>query len=287
MKKILLASASITILSACSHWGMSNYKTVAENGKGIPEFSVLSNFKRVSGRGIASVNEKETIVTSFSNRKLYFLTLLKQYKELKFISRIDSPSIEMCPSFHTEVLETKKDAVLSSKYFFDLSKAKYDFGKIQAKDNQYLSVFPELNFQLSDESKHPTVAESFKPGKENEFGEKVLTGYKNYLGKLYQELDTLCQKGQTENYFVFENLVSYGKTHPLMKEDEKAVKALLKSYVFSNMLVLDSFKMRIQEGRTIASMNVPMVLENEVLTRIEVQWFNDYLKAVGQTRSAK
>lgn len=271
---------------ACSLF--SPPKKVDEKGGLMPDFYVFQDFKKVKGRSIAS-SEVEKPVSAFSNRKIYFLTLLSQYQELKMITRIDSPDIKVCPSFHTEVLDNKKVSKPSSKVFVDLAHVNYDFNGLMKKDGDYLSLFPELSLPLTTEALHPSVIDSLNEGNQKHFSEMLVKAYKIHLGKVYTELNDMCEKGQTDNFYIFENLVSYTKSHPDFKDQKAAMNSVLKSSVFANMYILKSLKIKHALERNVASttQNELSNFEEEVLSRTDTFWVKNYFDELKLRRVAK
>ncbi len=289
MKKTLPLLALILTTTACSFLGPSAKKTEEYVG-GMPDFHVFNDFSKVKGRTIASVKNQDAVkvestINAFSNRKIYFLTLLSQYNEMKHITRIDSPEIKVCPSFHTEVLENKKLVKSGGKEFVDLSNMNYNIPELLKKDSQYLSLYPELSLPLTTESLHPSLIDSLNAKNSSMVGELLVKAYKTHLGKIYQELNEMCDKGQTDNFYVFENLVTYTKSHPDFKNSESALKSVMKSSLFANMYIIKSFKIKSTLERTVASGSEINSFEEEVVNRTDTFWVKNYFDEVKKRRA--
>jgi hypothetical protein len=285
MKKSLSLLSILMLTQACSMFAPASH--VAEKNSGMPDFYVFNDFKKTKGRTIASA-EAEKPASTFSNRKIYFLTLLNQYNEFKMISRLESPDIKVCPSFHTEIIDSKKTSKQNINVFVDLAHLKYDFNGLMKKESQLLSLYPEMALPLTADSLHPSVIDVLKDSNQNELPEMMVKAYKIHLGKIYTELQDMCEKGQTDNFFVFENLVTYTKSHQDFKDQATAMKSILKSSVFANMYLLKSFKIKNALERNIASNTENLSsLEEEVIARTDTFWVKNYFDELKTRRVEK
>lgn len=262
---------------------------------GMPDFQIMSDYhiaKKIPmklDRAPASVepvkeNNDDLSITAFSNRKIYFLALLSQYYELKSLGKIESPEVTICPSFHTDVVNNVQNIKKSIKHSLDFSLLKYDFTKVINKEVEYLSLYPELSLPLTSEHSHPAVFDRINEKTSTKFPEFFKTGYSVHVAKTYKELSDLCEKGQTDNYYVFENLMTYFKSHPDFKDDNKAMKAILKSTIFANMVLLKSLNMQIELDRKVASADYNS-FEEEILSRLEASWVRSYFETMKSRRN--
>lgn len=259
-----------------------------EISTGMPDFFV-TDFKIVTPlqsnlkiREPSSTDE-DMAITAFSNRKIYFLTLLSQYYELKTISKIDSPDVKFCPSFHTEVVNNIKQISkpLESEYL--VSKAGYDTKKIMEKNSDYLSLYPELSLPLTDSHSHPALLDVISGMDLKKTEEVFKKAFHIHLVKTFNEISELCEKGQTDNYFVFENLMTITKNHPEFKDSTKALKSMLKSSIFANMLVLKSLKLHsTTKSRSVASTYTSF--EEEAFLRLDAKWLKIYFEQIKNRR---
>jgi hypothetical protein len=285
MKKSLPILSILMLTQACSMFVPET--KVFEKNSGMPDFFVFNDFKKSKGRMIASA-PVEKPASTYSNRKIYFLTLLNQYNEFKMISKLDSPDIKVCPSFHTEVIENKKSSKQNIHTFVDLAHLKYDFKGLMKKDAQLLSLYPELSLPLTTESLHPSIIDGLKEPSQEQFSEMMIKAYKIHLSKIFTELQDMCEKGQTDNFFIFENLVTYTKSHQDFKDQSSAMKSILKSSVFANMYLLKSFKIKNALERNIASFEAELsALEEEVISRTDTFWVKNYFDELKMRRVEK
>lgn len=273
---------------------------VADVSTGMPDFHIINNYqvakkvieKDKFDRKPASVEvnkEDDLSINAFSNRKIYFLTLLSQYYELKSLGKVESPEVTICPSFHTDVVNNVQHIKQNIKHTLDFAQLKYDFNKVISKEPEYLSLYPELSLPLTSEHSHPAVFDSINEKTSKKFPEFFKTGYSVHVAKTYNELSDLCEKGQTDNYYVFENLITYFKSHPDFKDDKKAIKAILKSTIFANMALIKSLNMQVELERKVASIESKInynSFEEEVLSRLEATWVRSYFETMKMRRVA-
>lgn len=272
---------------------------MADVSTGMPDFQIINNFQvakktddKITERKPASVdkidqvNEGEDLsINAFSNRKIYFLTLLSQYYELKNLGKVESPEVTICPSFHTDVVNNVQTIKKNIKHTIDFSLLKYDFSKVVSREADYLSLYPELSLPLTSDHSHPAVFDGINEKTSHKFPEFFKTGYSVHVAKTYKELSDLCEKGQTDNYYVFENLMTYFKSHPDFKDDKKAMKAILKSTIFANMALIKSLNMQIEQERKVASIDYNS-FEEEILSRLEATWVRSYFETMKNRRVA-
>lgn len=270
---------------------------VDEISTGMPDFHIISNYQSVKktddkptavDRRPASFDSKgddELSINAFSNRKIYFLALLSQYYELKNLGKVESPEVTICPSFHTDVVNNVRIIKKNVTRSLDFAQLKYDFSKIITKEDDYLSLYPELSLPLTSEYSHPAVSDGINEKTTSKFSEFFKTGYSVHVAKTYKELSELCEKGQTDNYYIFENLMTYFKSHPDFKDDKKAMKSILKSTIFANMALIKSLNMQVEADRKVASVNYNS-FEEEILGRLEAKWVRNYFETMKMRRVA-
>jgi hypothetical protein len=283
---------------------MSRYNPQNSGKNQVPEIRT-ANFKfaqaetKIKGRGPASVGtetkpnieaDKEGNPT---NKKLYFLSLYTEYETLKnYSTEFVGPEISICPNFHTSLLnhkekrsETPKTAYLSKKFTYDSARL---------SEEGYVSAHPELLLPLSKDSVTPKVVDVIKSSKEtmtdfaiNELVHKALD---IHLAKTYSEVRELCEYGVSDNYYIYENLITHIKSNKF-EADSNNMNTLLKTTLFSNMALMTSLEKYqpapARSGRSIASVSDegkkgPYV--NEVMARLNVTWANQYFDYIKESR---
>lgn len=300
--KFLLINFTLMGLISCSGYQfkksetidqkMSRYESRDYNNTAIPQIGVFEH--QFSSRGIASQPFDPTPLEGHSNKRVYFLTLLSQYNTMKSFSKADAPEIGICPNFHTPLINNSFHLKVSKRQNFE--RTSFDSKSInpdKINNPEYAAMYPELFLPLSHVGSHPSVIDSMtKDGKnKNESRELIDQAYAIHLEKTYQELINLCQHGQSSNYYIFENLVTYVKSHPKFKRSSESIKALFKTTIFSNMALIQSMEIGNtikQKGRSIAStQNNYSIFEKEVFNRLDVNWARDYFLELKNKRNIK
>lgn len=232
----------------------------------------------VESDGEASAEDK----INTSNKKLYFMALFSQYEKMRaFTPAGSTPDVNVCPSFHSGLVEWRQSNKAGSKGGY--TKAipfKYQTAKLA--DPSYVSQYPELGLPLSEDVHGPTVATLLlaRPDGSAEFeGPRLLSqAIHQHASRLYKELGELCETGSSANYYNFENLLTHARTHRDLVPSEYALKVLMKTTVVSNMVLIESIEsLASKSGRAPASVDA---YTDEALDRLGTPWALDYLKTV-------
>ncbi len=293
-QKIFIIFSLLTVVISCASYNgpesidekMSRYQARNKNQPTTPDMPIFHH-KYIS-RAISSVSANESIVLEkYSNKRIYFLTLLHQYNQARSILNIESPKVGICPNFHTSMINNSIGLNSSVK-----DKAVVDYGYIpfaSYSKKEYYTTHPEMHLPLSHSGQHPSIVDSVVSSKEvkPDINKLVTTAYKVHLEKNYQELRTLCQNGQSRNYYVFENLITYIKSHRNFSKSAFGMKSLLKTTIFSNIALMHAFKSMIPKGRSIASNSKEYsTFEEEIFSRLDATWTKDYFREMLRRRNA-
>lgn len=291
-QKIILFSTliSTTLISACStgesiQSKMSRYQANNAKSNYVPEIKVASmTFKSVNkNRAPASMdaNASKNLPTdpSLTNKRLYFLTLVDQYETLKkYADQYEAPKVSMCPNFHTGLLNHYE------KYSNNTKKLsmpfRYDIAAIQSEE--YVERHPEFFLPVTKESNLPRVIDIIKSKKitdSSDVSDLVKKAVDIHLTKTYHEIAELCEYGTSDNYFIYENLVTFIKSSEFNPSKEN-MNILLKTSLFSNMAILSSLENQKEKiGRTIASTEKKSGhYTDELMSKMNVEWSNEYFK---------
>lgn len=307
--KNLFVLSTITLATLVSCAGpetyqekMSRYTPKVVGVNQVPEFrSAGFKFKEKAGRGPASaetptsVEKALTEETTLSNKKLYFLTLFGQYESMKkYAQEFDAPSVNICPHFHNSLLEHngRKPAGFAGNITYKNNK-KFVYDMTKFSDEDYIAKRPELSLPLSKDEVTPRVIDIFRSEaktmtdtKMNELARKALD---IHLAKTYGEIRELCEFGVSDNYYVYENLITHIKNSSFPPA-EKNMDTLLKTTLFSNIALVTSLeKIQATTMRSIASVE-PKVRDNslsysnEVMTRLNVEWAREYFESLKSSK---
>jgi hypothetical protein len=306
--KCTLLTSSLIVISCGSNYRhpesieskMARYKSQKENENIVPDLEILSadiQFKYPGQRSKRSSRSRAPASSADggaswdlgqdngpSNKKLYFLTLLSQYQQLNtLIPDQKAPEVKHCPNFHTNLLNHKEQnggyAPLASRY------------KYGSFTDDTVALYPELALPMGLDGKRPRVVDIMKnPEKKSTYGgdkaivEKALS---LHLSKTYKELRELCQYGSSDNYYIWENLVTHIKRNkrgfPANKEN---MSTLLKTTIFTNRALILSYghRNRNRNSRTPASIKSTSTYHDMVLRRLNVKWSESYFYAIKKIR---
>lgn len=115
---------------------------------------------------------------------------------------------------------------------------------------------------------------------ESKMNELVNTALDIHLSKTYAEIRELCEFGVSDNYYIYENMITHIKNTNFAPA-ENNMNTLLKTTVFSNIALVTALnKVQPQAMRSIASVEVKKdpsaPYSNEVMTRLNVEWAREY-----------
>lgn len=301
---IMLTTLTATLLASCAgpesyQQKMARYtpKTFSKNQ--VPEI-VTSDFKfaptpskafsRAPASASASVTpdiketEKEGNPT---NKKLYFLSLYSQYETLKkYSSEFEAPSVSICPNFHTSLL--RHNEKVSATYTGNFKNKKFTYDSKKYSDDSFIASHPELLLPLSKDEITPKVVDVIRSSKtpvtEASVNEMVHKAIDIHLSKTYSEIRELCEYGVSDNYYIYENLITHIKNNKF-EAGTSNMNTLLKTTLFSNMALTTSLEKQTPvSGRSIASIGddaEKSPYTKEVMARLNVKWaaqYFDYIK---------
>lgn len=290
MKNQKIILLSVLMLSACSSGEsiqskMNRYQAYNSQTNYVPEIKVATITFNTStkNRAPASVKTPEekslTGESNITNKRLYFLTLVDQYEILKkYSDQYEAPKVSLCPSFHTGLLNHyEKYTSTSNKMSMQF---RYDIASIQSDD--YVERHPELYLPITKEANLPRVIDIIKSKKVSEssvVSDLVKKAVDIHLTKTYHEISELCENGTSDNYYIYENLITHIKSSEFQPSKEN-MNILLKTSVFSNMAILSSLENQKEKmGRTIASTGKKSGhYSDELISKMNVEWSNEYFK---------
>jgi hypothetical protein len=313
MKKInsSLVVYTLSLASLVSCAGVESYEdkmtryTPKVTGKNqVPEFKTDSfQFiaKKTTGRGPASAIKAEQVVSeenTLSNKKLYFLTLFGQYESMKKYSyNFAAPNVNICPHFHTSLLEHKgRNPVGFKSQIPGKSDRKFSYDKTRLNDADYVAARAELALPLSKDGVTPKVIDILRTEKdgmnESRMNELVHEALDIHLSKTYSEIRELCEYGVSDNYYIYENLITHIKNSEFSAATTN-MNTLLKTTLFSNLALVTTLeKIEVAPMRSIASVEEKVSKQkdftapyaNEVMTRLNVEWAKEYFDHLKTSR---
>ena len=310
MKKntLVLMTATLAVLASCSspesyQTKMSRYTPKQYGVNQVPEITTSGfQFSTKKGSRLPASTDKGTSVemsmsdeATLSNKKLYFLTLFGQYESMnKYADVFDAPKVSVCPNFHNSLLEhnDRRPAGFASNVPKKSSK-KFVYDAAKLNDEAYVTSHPELSLPLAKNEVTPKVIDILRSEganlTESKMNELVHTALDIHLTKTYSEIRELCEFGVSDNYYIYENMITHIKNSNFAPA-EKNMNTLLKTTVFSNIALVTALeKIQPQAVRSIASVESKKKdgsspYSNELMTRLNVEWAREYFDHL---RSAK
>ena len=271
--KFLLILLSVSV-SACSsyHYAgpesigekMDRYKSKNPNPNPVPDLSAKNDLIRKNENQAREEVQAPTLSkVTYSNKRLYFLGLLKQYDQFKAYSQKDQSSIKACPQFHTATSDYLSQKKNTSKV--KLKSAPLKNGKVDPL------LYPEYYLPFNNRPAYELASAKNST--------KVLSkAIEEHITRTYREIQELCEYGSSDNYYAFENLITHIQSTGIYKNADGA-KILLKTPLFSNDLILTSLKARTKtrsRGLASGSSTQSDPLIKELSSRLGVSWFHHY-----------
>ncbi|MBL7664601.1 MAG: hypothetical protein JNM93_05665 [Bacteriovoracaceae bacterium] len=266
------ATASIEVAQQAESFNRVETHEVAS---GMPNF-YLMDYKFTNQRAPAS-SESGRKFQEVSNKKIYFLTLYSQHLILKNYLNHKTETLNSCPQFHHELLinddalksvsEKSQTSVVNNSQYSSLSESQ-------------LAYFPELALTLANKNEVHQMMKG-KASVEKLVNEALLVHYQKNLS----ELETLCEYGRSDNYYIFENTINYFETRPELLKTPVAIRAVLKIPVAANMLLIHSL---MNTGISYTTQNDFVVFnsfESEALTRLQGKWLGHYITTLKSQRN--
>lgn len=300
LHKAGMLSLSLALISCASNYRrpesiedkMARFKNKNQNRNLVPEYqSAASPWAR--GRVPASSSDGgasfDRDLKGKSNKRLYFITLYGQYNTLKKYGSTESaPKVDICPSFHTSMIEHVESYGANAYQKVDWKVSKGYYNSV----DKNIASYPELALPITEDSVHPRVYDIIsKEEGVQEYGSVKTVVQKAidiHLTKTYKELTELCEYGTSDNYYSYENLITHIKKNPrAFGPTKSSATTLLKTTVFSNLALiesLDSFTVS-KRGRSLASSNENQSLKGPILKRMGAYWAKDYLQYIKQARN--
>lgn len=301
--KYIIATLTLSVLASCAgpesyEAKMSRYTPKHFGDNLVPEIKTEGfNFSAKPGRTPASVSSKSSVEAigvddvAISNKKLYFLTLFGQYEIMKkYSAEFDAPAVSICPQFHNSLLEHNGRKAGFAANITTKNNKKFIYDASKLGEASYVALHPELSLPLSKSEVNPKVVDIMRGEgsklTESRMNELVHSAMDLHLSKTYNEIRELCEFGVSDNYYIYENMITHIKNTNFPAAPTN-MNTLLKTTVFSNIALVTALeKVQATPMRSIASVEVKkdtsLPYSNEVMARLNVEWareYYDHLKA--------
>lgn len=250
MKKIFLMVNILALASCASMYRhpesieekMARYKSRKTSSNPIPHYQV-AKYKYKASRNPASASQEEL---NINNKNIYFLSLYEQYDAFAQIYPDYKKPLKYCPFFHQDLLSYKETP----------KKWKWDKKTKVNTAQGVLSAIIDVDDKRTEK-----------------------TAIKSHMDRNYDELVELCDKGSSDNYYIYENMITLSKKKGVIKRDTEGLNSLLKTTLFFNETLLHEVghKNKVRaKSRGIASTKSKVDYTNEALTRVKASWAKEY-----------
>ena len=234
----------------------------------VPTVGVIEAKRRSRAPASSPKAEESQESLKYSSKKLYFLALYRQYGEFaRYIGSRSLPDIAVCPAFHSSLLDYRSADRRGGRLVY-----RPDFDRAKLADAGYRSLYPELSLVLGDGR---SVADRIAAGAVGDGASLVEEAVFVHAGNIYGELDQLCEHGNSEHYYIYQNIAS--------QKQDWTPEVLFKTLPFANMLILKSLgaSSRPHSGRVPASVGSdPDVYSQALMARFGAIGMEDYLRMV-------
>ncbi len=268
MKRILTIS-TLTLLASCGSYQLSSIDGVErvkinQDSYSKPQFYVKKFKPTKASRSIASVDTG----LSLSNKKAYFLSLYKQYEQFNQITNVED-KINSCPQFHNDLLTYESD--LSGE---NISKINLDFSEVLI-DKTAVTSYPVLSLPYEGTDLYSYIQHNKAWSQSKQI---ALSALKSYTKGIKREIETMCEFGNSNDYYIYENMISYYRNNQDFIYSYQALPSVLKVSPVANIFLLESLKTTPQSIS---------VFESKLMTQMNIPWFKNYLYEVSLIRNNK
>jgi hypothetical protein len=251
---------------------MSRFKP-NQTANSIPSIPVV-NAAVSKARKPASKDNSSTQY-NYSNKRLYFLTLLNQYSTIGQFTKDKPPILNSCPHFHSSMVD-HKEKFNSTDIYKKINNSFLE--NISLDSSESVAKYPVLALPVTKENNHPQAIDLMKENKVDSRSKILSNAINIHLVKTYQELTELCEYGTSDNYYSYINLMNSIKVNSFPATDEN-MGVLLKTSLISNYALQESLKkisIKKTDRSPASSVNSPKY-EQEIFNRMNINWANNYV----------
>lgn len=181
-----------------------------------------------------------------SNRRLYFLALREQYRSFAAYCPDAYQEIAICPHFHTALVTSRR------------SEQPYLARKLVG----FPPAGPLLSFAGS--------------------GSRLKNAVASRIRTIHSELEELCHYNSSDNYYVYENLLTHiERDAGKFSASPKNLKILVKTNLVANRVLLRALRRHSRsEGRMPASAAEDNPYLRHIVNKSGIDWLENYLHSV-------
>lgn len=224
---------------------------------GMPKLKFQNHQAFLRTRTIASFNSE---LAKEPNRNIYFFALYNQFKDFKILAADSSLVLGSCPQFHHQILD---DAyVTQARKSFGLKRQKAAFNPGLAK-----IYYPELNLKTNTVD---VLAESDKAS----FSRNFKKAMKSHAKTLLNELAEMCNYGNSDQFYVFENFIRHLRANPNYYYQAGSIDSMANIPVVANIILTHSLADQFKLNK----------YDQAVLQRLKGSWVYHYVENLKKVR---
>lgn len=288
---------------------MKRYRPITHSSNTTPVLPLIEAQKHLSwmnkektGRAPASVDSQEKadeFAAQQSHKRLYFLTLFSQYELLqKYVPEYQASQIRVCPHFHSSLVSHQESYGATPQMSFEKKDYSTDLIQMIKEDETYLSLHPELALPMQSDDPRPRVIDlvTQKTGTNPEVKKYLDLAVSTHLTKTYSELSELCEFGSSDNYYIYENLMSSVEREGGLEKNVQGLQVLLKTSTMFNHALISAINPKIESsGASRAPASTKEKFKpfspadkyaTELLTRMKAQWASPYYNGLQAQKKA-
>lgn len=238
---------------------------------------------------VETSSEEQNQNVDQSHKRLYFLTLYSQFEQLQqFSNEFKAQELRVCPHFHSSLV-THRESYSGTKMKMKKNRQYSDqlISEIQQNESK-IHLYPELALPLTADTLKPRVFDILAQKGKSEQQKQTLVeqAIAIHLTKAYSELSELCEFGSSDNYYIYENLMSSIEREGGLEKNAQGLQVLLKTSLMFNHALITSISEQKQTIRTRApasAMSTPTeAYTNEIIKRMKATWAQTYYKKLEQ-----
>lgn len=285
---------------------MKRYQARSHSHNATPALPVIEGQKHLSwisssnNRAPASVAPQQASSTEEqandfaadqSHKRLYFLTLYSQYELLQqSVPEYQATQIRVCPHFHSSLVTHQESFGATSEMTFENKDYSAQMLQKIKKDESYLSLYPELALPMQAQTSRPRVIDLASEDASS-VKKLVSQALSTHLSKTHSELSELCEFGSSDNYYIYENLMSSVEREGGLEKNVQGLQILLKTSTMFNHALISALNpvsaptksmgvSRAPASAQVQTQSSADMYAQELMRRLRAQWAQPYYSSL-------
>jgi len=266
---------------------MDRFQAKMQGQNQVPKFTIsnksaqVAMSKTAAARNPASIQSNIKSESKYSNKRLYFLSLYFEYESMRKLTSQTTKDIKICPHFHSGIVENRSylnEIQKSSSHTAWMKELAEKATQAITNDGDVaLQEFPILSLPINNTVESATVYDTYQKKHDSLvklFDDAILL----HANNTHSELEELCEYGTSDNYFIYENLVTYSQNNKLVPS-QQSFEVLLRTTLVSNFFLEKAILGQYDKGRGPASQSGSNPYLYPGLGRLDATWAMEYLTA--------